>query len=336
MSINSRNGAKRILEFDTMRSLCMLWIVGVWHLSDYINISTKSKSIIINDYTDLYTVGILVCFTFLSGYFCQGEFTGKKDVISFYIKKLKRFYPLYLVACIGMYTASVLTQTNLIAGVEQLISTCLGLNMFVCPYPVTIWYFGMMIFFYAITPIFNLIKRKRDKIISAVIIYGFIMGYMFINGDNRILIYYPVYCFAVIFGDKIRFNKRFNKGQIFLVFGLTVLSTVLMMHICILLSNPIYMVLLCGMVCGYAIYLLADLLTGIYSIQLFSAISYSSMCAYLFHRLYFGAIKFLMGDFNIWVAIGIILPTFIVISYVIQRYYDKIVDSMCKIRRDIK
>lgn len=51
----------RIKYLDNIRALCMIWIVGIWHMSDYCGKSID------NVYTQNITYGVLGAFTFLSG-----------------------------------------------------------------------------------------------------------------------------------------------------------------------------------------------------------------------------------------------------------------------------
>ena len=78
---------KRNLTLDITRAICILWIVGVWHLQDYF-----AQLNFANDVTKMITAGVLVTFTFLSGLFL-----GKKKIsaLQFYQGRLKRFYILF-------------------------------------------------------------------------------------------------------------------------------------------------------------------------------------------------------------------------------------------------
>lgn len=89
----------RVYYLDTARALCMLWIIGVWHIGAYAEkVFLKS-----NIYTNPITVGVLATFTFISGKFLGKSLHSAKEVISFYARRLKRFYPLFLLACISLY-----------------------------------------------------------------------------------------------------------------------------------------------------------------------------------------------------------------------------------------
>lgn len=56
----------RIKYLDNVRALCMIWIVGVWHMSDYCGVTIS------NVCTQNITYGVLGAFTFLSGMMMGG------------------------------------------------------------------------------------------------------------------------------------------------------------------------------------------------------------------------------------------------------------------------
>lgn len=56
----------RIRYLDKTRAICMIWIVAVWHLADYCDITIK------NQITSNITYGVLGAFTFLSGVMLGG------------------------------------------------------------------------------------------------------------------------------------------------------------------------------------------------------------------------------------------------------------------------
>ena len=82
------NDRKKYL--DCARAVCMLYIVGFWHLFDY-----TGKSIV-NPLTSQITYGVLATFTFISSFFLgRKKITDMKSVLSFWGKRLIHFYPLF-------------------------------------------------------------------------------------------------------------------------------------------------------------------------------------------------------------------------------------------------
>ena len=72
---------KHIVIIDIVRTMCVIWIVGVWHMVDYF----PGHDLLNYNYV---TIGVLGIFTFLSGLFL-----GKKKMspIEFYKSRLFRF-----------------------------------------------------------------------------------------------------------------------------------------------------------------------------------------------------------------------------------------------------
>lgn len=82
---------KRVIFLDCARALCMIWIVGFWHMQEYTNLSLTG--IFFSNITN----GVLATFTLISGYFLgQKNISSIQDTVTFYKKRLLRFYPLFL------------------------------------------------------------------------------------------------------------------------------------------------------------------------------------------------------------------------------------------------
>ena len=91
-------GNNRLIEFDFCRSICVLWIVGFWHLQYYLAPEFQLEG---NTWEicRVLTNGVLATFTFLSGFFLKKyTFSNINDVYDFYKKRLVRFYPLYAIS----------------------------------------------------------------------------------------------------------------------------------------------------------------------------------------------------------------------------------------------
>ena len=96
---------KRDITFDIARSLCILWIVGVWHLKDYVCLDGVSENIMRAG--DVITTAALGAFTFMSGYFLKRyKMRMVSDALLFYRKRLLRFWVLYFAASASIYMAS--------------------------------------------------------------------------------------------------------------------------------------------------------------------------------------------------------------------------------------
>ena len=144
---------KRVMFLDASRAFCMLWIVGIWHV---VNLDRFKPGI------EVITIGVLALFTFISGYFLGGRLESCKEILCFYKKRLKRFYPLFVLSCITLYVLHLIDNSIVyINSFLQLLLSITGLAGFTSMMPLTIWYFCMIMFFYLVTP-FITSRRKSS------------------------------------------------------------------------------------------------------------------------------------------------------------------------------
>ena len=189
---------KRIKYIDYVRALCMIWIVGVWHLQQYANYD------IVNHITEDITSGVLGAFIFISGYFL-----GKKSINSlselgdFYKRRFLRIYPMFFLSCISLYLLYVLFNTDSITSVKELILTLTGLACIIPPIPSTIWFVCMILLFYAITPLIISRKRVASKIAVCVAIYAVLISIklIFKDTDHRLLLWFPMYSLGLLLAN---------------------------------------------------------------------------------------------------------------------------------------
>ena len=67
---------------------------------------------------------------------------------------------------------------------------------------------------------------------------------------------------------------------------------------------------------------------SLYITKILSVISYSSFCLYLFHRQFYSVIYYIIGNIPVVIAYFILFPLLIVLCYLIQKHYDKILQSI--------
>lgn len=305
---------ERLLLFDIVRSLCVLYVVAFYHMTDYV-----SNGIWIRYGQGWVASTVMACFVFISGFFL-----GKRrlDCKSFYLSRLRRFFvPLVL-------TSILLSLGGWFDSIEQFVFTITGLSCFFLPQPPTLWFFSMIIVFYFLTP-FIVAKADANKL--PVLIRGtvcmavFLLFYRLDMLDNRLLDYFPFYVTGLVTTEKTVF-RLVGSIKITLL-CLLVLYTMLTYSECgsfpsLLIVHASAMVL----IMTFSFYI------GKYSSEqikiLFSQISYASMFAYLFHRGIYGAAailfrKYLDSAFLPWSAVAFIIIIIFVISWFAQKMYDK-------------
>ena len=142
--------SERITYLDNARAFSMIWIVGVYHMLGYMNISNEAH---MESFFNVLTVSALSTFSFVSAYFLGIKtFENKIDLMDFYKKWFLRIYPLFLVSCVTLYIFGLLTGGGYFHNGNTLFLTLKGISSIIGPAPKTVWYISMMIMLYSKTP----------------------------------------------------------------------------------------------------------------------------------------------------------------------------------------
>ena len=136
--------SKRNLSIDVLRVVCILYIVGYWHLVPYTQGYPGYATFITEAIKDS-ALGVFV--------FCSGYLLGLREVRlspaglwDFYKRRLLRIYPLYALALLlfGLFG---------LAGSANLWQAAALMSMFLPPAPYTLWFITMIMAFYLIAPL---------------------------------------------------------------------------------------------------------------------------------------------------------------------------------------
>lgn len=145
---------------DILRALSVLYIVGYWHLFNYIQGFPHA-----NYYTEALTYTILGTFTFASGYLLAGRALGGgvAGLLAFYRRRLLRIYPLYAIALvifvgIGLVDATIATRAALLV------------SMLLPPAPPTLWFITMIMSFYLIAPLLINFAERTGVFLAIVVL----------------------------------------------------------------------------------------------------------------------------------------------------------------------
>lgn len=203
LSKNNMTNARHIFIFDLIRMICMIWVVFIWHLNDYLPIGFHFSSITLC-ICEKITIAALFIFTLLSGYsMAKYSFQCQKDVLIFYKKRFVRFYPLYLIAILCFYAYGWYSKS--------IVLKCMtGIVLFFNDAPYTLWYMCMLMFFYMITPILNWkyssYKKNIIMYLIAVILFG-ILSMLDITHENMAY-YMPAYVLGLYLGNTIHIPSK--------------------------------------------------------------------------------------------------------------------------------
>ncbi len=311
----------RDISLDLLRSLCILYIVGFWHLFNYTDAFPQYYNII----TLRVTWTVLASFTLLSGYFVgiKNENFDKKNTWKFFKKRVLRIYPLYATALLLFFLFGL-------ADLSTVMKASIAVSMFSKPAPPTLWYITMLLVFYTISPI--LLKSIQSKKIAAAaagyVLLSFtllIVHYFLRNIDLRVLVYLPSFYLGILLSTE----KIIVPGKalvLLLVAGLFFSFILNQNNLAVdgLLATPLVTV---GAYCIFVSFKKIPLKNPFYSAV--STLAYSSYCMYLFHRPLYITLKKIYfpgsGMAQTGYLIFFCLPCVIILSMYIQKYNDSII-----------
>lgn len=312
---------QRIIEFDFIRGFCMIYIVGVWHLNNYLSVDMQYG----NEVFVYLKNAVLATFTFISGYMLRKyEFGSGCDIIHFYKKRVLRFYPLFILSALSLFVMQWMDIKQLLYGIS-------GLAMFTDAPVKTLWYISMLMFLYAITPIMRLKKLNKMRygklFVFCLVLVVLIILYRKEIIDERLMRYMPIYVLGLYVKD-LNFNKKqwmsIGLGSLIFIVGFWLIHIDRVIFSCI--------VAFWGAASLIAIGFLLPVKRFYGPINFFA---YSSMTAYLFHRQIFGIALWLLGVrgfgepyLPLFIAI-ITLVLLFLSSWLMQFIYDRLISHLC-------
>lgn len=300
----------RIVWIDAIRVICTFYIVGFWHLS-----SILYSSLPMNNFTYQTTYCVLATFTLISGFFsASSHLNNVKDIVAWYIKKLIRIYPLLTLACISFLIIGYMD-------VHTFIRCQLGIGIFFKA-PRTLWYICMIMIFYFFTPFVLRINNFFLKIVIFLIIeIAFYLLYCILGMDERVYFYWIFFCIGLFIKEN-NYHTLINKNYSFPIF-----STILYFVISSRIGQSFNMfTVICAFSFIYSIASITYFILGRFQkVRVLEFLSYSSMCAYLFHRPIYACLYKIHGPFNLITAYVICIPIVVILSYLVQKIYDKFI-----------
>ncbi len=182
---------------DLLRGLIIVYIVGFWHLSNFVALPEPH-----NYLTWPLTKICLGTFFFLSAYFAGSQIVVDSwaSIRRFYWRRFIRLYPLFLAAVLLFYFLG-LTPAN------TALKAALGVATLVGPPPLTLWFVCMLLLLLFLTPAFVLaLDRLRWPFYLALFIavYGALSAYYYATGllDEQLLVYMPVFIIGLAVARK--------------------------------------------------------------------------------------------------------------------------------------
>lgn len=312
---------KRNLGFDVARSLAMVYIVGVLHLSGYTEYAVTGNSACVSFIWS--TLGV---FTFLSGFLLASryKFDSVRSIIQFYKKRVVRFYPLFFISSLLL----LLIHFN---SWQETWKGLLGISPFWKPQQHTLWYIATLIFLYLVTPVLCKGNKKIiEKGLNFILILAIplLINYFFHSVDPRFFYYYIVYFLGIVCAQDfpLTTQKLINSPYTLALFLMYIPA------LCYLAGHENRVVMMGLGYLGVPIVLNVSSLAAykfgksrIFCTAI-TFISYGSMCAYLYHRELYWLFLKIWTPANSFLELAylffIVFPIILFVSYYIQKRYD--------------
>lgn len=311
----------RDLQFEYVRVIATIWIVGFWHMPNFVEVPNLSPTIM--GELGYVTTCMLATFMFISGYFLSKyTFNTKAEILSFYKKRLTRFFPLFFISAFLLYRLGFNPDPL------QLLFTLTGLSSYFGHQSVTIWFISLLFSLYMCTPLISRLLGKirygvLAKLFSVVafsIVFIYALSCSPFDYDYRITYTMPFYGLGLVLGRETIIKDISSKWYVMFFSGtlLVVLHYTRIRGISFLYIDTIVAMMLLFCLCYWLSHFLH---TG----KLISMLSYATMAMYLFHRPIFHLANKYILDTNmceITQFYMILMPLMIVLSYFIQFTYD--------------
>ena len=309
---------------DVLRSAAMLYIIAVWHVGDYaIGLPFK------NSYTGFLKACFLGLFVFLSGMLLSRRYViaSGSDARRFYLHRVARIYPMYVLTLFGFLAAGLVTGRQLLQGLA-------GLNVLMGTPTQTLWFVEMLCIFYALAPLFLLrYTARRALVMGLALTLGLQLASCLTHGsvDVRLGQYVSIFAIAIIAGRASRIERV-------LIATPTVMCSVMALPALLWLGKHVAsgVAVLVSQVAILA-FVLPAFVTARWTSRWLSPavprnVAYASYAMYLLHRLTARWLLAICHPTSLWLLLlylyGLWLPFTYVLARVFQRGYDLFCDVL--------
>lgn len=227
-------------------------------------------------------------------------------------KKFYRFYPLYLISVITLYFTSIPSHITFYTDINQVLLSIVGLATLTNHAPSTLWFMDLLLFFIIVTLL--LFTLKKRKLLFVVILYGLLCCLFKLHYvDWRVVLYMPFYFIGLSISPDKYLGVCKKYGLLSLFF--TVLVFIIpYRNVFITTLLNLLLIIVCGKITTFICK--SQIHKSV--IRTISFLSYSSMCAYFFHRQIYAIGIFLSLPLCIMPVVIFIL------AYTFQKTYDRI------------
>ncbi len=339
----------RLLTFDLIRLIGIL-IILFHHLPGYTfnfyDLRYLGIDLDLSPLNQLNRYFGLSLFVFMSGYFIsfrKPRFYSLRLAKSFFLKRLVRIFPLYYLALVFFcYIYKYFDPRDILIHVLGLQSVT---KIFIESSLPTLWFVSLLIVYYSlfIVLMFGVIPKKYRAALAFIVgTLLLIFCWNFPIFDFRIALYIWIFFFGIYCAETKLLDTRTWRQFDLLIFGLFLTISAICYRLASqgdfktsssVLSYILVNILMVTFI--LSVYLLSDKIcrffVGDKLRQLILWTSYSSYCAYLFHRPVFFYLKMILEDFfelNRMKLASLLLITFgtvlvFLISFGLQSFYDR-------------
>jgi peptidoglycan/LPS O-acetylase OafA/YrhL len=311
-------------SLDLLRAAATLYVVGFWHLSEY-----ATAPHLRNPYTAFLGTCALGVFVFLSALLLSRRYSVRclPDVRRFYVRRLVRIYPMYVLTLLGSAAAGLIWKRQAVKGM-------LGLNVLTGTPTLTLWFVEMLCIFHLITPL--MLYRysvAKTAFMGAALSCAFWLASGFSHGrvDIRLAQYVVIFAAGIIAGRCARAERLLTGG---LAAACSVSALPVLWWVSQRVSGAAAVVLFQCAIMAFlpAAFFSTTCLASRLSPTLIANIAYASYAAYLIHWLTAavatcvyarsGLLPSLTFLYVVW------LPATYALAWVLQRRYDLLCNAI--------
>ena len=312
--------AERNNAIDLLRVLCILYIVGYWHLIPY----THWLPGYANHYTEALKDIALGTFVLSSGLLLARRDLRPRlrEVLGFYTRRVVRIYPLYLVALLLFGAAGLASQAVVVNG-------ALLVSMFVPPAPPTLWFVTMIMFFYLLAPVLIWAARSpAGFMLTTLALMAIFLGYDALVRplDSRLLLFFPSFALGVYMQRAGAVRHYLDRKRLYL---LALLAPALLIGLPgahgFDVATSLWRIPLVALGAVVSLLYVERFAKQLHS-PFILLLSYASFGVYLFHRLVFelaiAAYFPAEGLYRVIYLVLVAVPLSFVVAYAVQKGYD--------------
>jgi peptidoglycan/LPS O-acetylase OafA/YrhL len=297
----------------------MLYIIGIWHLSDYVN------HIFTSPITNILTLCALSIFVYMSGFLLTSKYGSVntiKDLNTFLIKRLFRIYPLYLSALVLFFLTGLITYMKAFLAAIFFMDVILNIPI------TTLWFISMIFVYYLLIPIISYHYSKKKSLLIVVLFIAFCAAIhiRFNRIDMSLISFFPSFILG-FFSARHSVIIKLIKTKTFAVTSLLYIATTIYLSYTIesAWTKEVLRFIVAPLSISPLI-VFSELLASKTDLGIIRKLSYASFCMYLYHRVVYCLIlRIYHPETNILTILYLMcigLPSIYFISKLVQSKFD--------------